>query len=118
MTRVVSEDLLEQRMKAHQSYKTGEDKYFGVFPPHLASRCPGTSPECGRLTCHDVRLIDEQLYSLTPAEDLLNILDHDIFHMIELILSTSKLIDGWGSVKCMHQVCDGWTKASLHSICR
>ena len=113
-----SAELSHQQPQKEQSYKTGQDEHLGILPPHLTSRRPGASPESSRLTSHDVRLINEQLYPFTSAQDLLYILDHDVFHMIQLVLSSSKLIERWGGVERVHKVGDCWTKASLHSICR
>lgn len=75
---------------------------FTISPPHLPPHTAGTPPKRSRLASHDIRLIDKELNSLASAENLLNILHHNVLNLVKFRLCTSQLIAGRGGVVCVH----------------
>jgi len=65
----------------HQSDEDAESKDALVFPPHLAPYGTCSAAEGRRLARHGIRLVHEQLDALPAAEDLLDVLDHDVLHL-------------------------------------
>ena len=68
----------------HQSDEDAETENALVFPPHLASHRAGTTTEGRCLARHGVRLVHQQLDALPAAQDLLDVLDHDVLHLGQL----------------------------------
>ena len=83
----------------------------------MANR-PRTSPERGRLRRHRVRLVDEELNALAAAKYLLDVLDHDIFDVVELCLGARNLVDGRVGVVRMHEGCNCGREGALKAVCR
>jgi len=76
----------------------------GVLPPHLPPDSSRTTPECRCLTRHVVGLIYEQFYAFATAENLLHVLDHDVLHLGELVLSIGELVCGRVGVVRVHEL--------------
>ena len=101
---------------AHNGYEDAECKNALVSPPHLPAYLPGAASECGRLSGHIIRLIDQELDPLAARQDLLDILHHDVLDLRELRLCTLQLIRGWRGVELVHKLRDGWTEGALERI--
>lgn len=52
---------------------------------------------------HRVRLVDEEFDALTTAEDLFDVLDHDVLDMFEFCLGACDLVDGRVGVVGVHE---------------
>jgi len=90
----------------------------GILPPHLPSDSPRTTPERCCLTRHVIGLIYKQLYALSTAEDLLHVLDHDVLHLGELVLSIGEFVGGWVGVVRVHELRDNWRERPLETVHR
>jgi len=83
---------------AHQCEDDRKCHDLFLFPPHSSSDAPCTSSEDRRLTCHDVRLVNQKFDAFPSTQNLLHILDHDIFDRIEFCLGLCERVGGWRCV--------------------
>src|SRR6267154_5296007 len=85
-------ELSNNNIQKYQRNQDAQRQYLGILPPHLAPHGPRTAPECGGLRGHGIGLIYEQLDALTTAQDLLDVLDHDVLDVVELCLSAGDFV--------------------------
>lgn len=110
--------LGEKTRYPHQSDEYAECEDALVLPPHLASHRARPTTEGRRLARHIVRLVYEQFDAFPTAEDLLYVLDHDVFHLGQLRLRTGNIIRRWRCVVRVHQLRYHWAKGRLQSVGR
>ena len=86
-----------------ESDNDAEGDDLAVLPPHLPADGACAAAEGGRLGGHGVGLVDEELDALAAAEDLLDVLDHNVLDVVKLLLRTRDLVRRRGGVVRVHQ---------------
>lgn len=87
-----STELRYNNIEKKKNDDNGYGESLGVLPPHLSPGSPCTAPEGRCLVRHIVGFVDQELDAFTPTKDLFDILDHDIFDLIEFGLGTCDLV--------------------------
>ena len=111
-------ELRKDDPKDYQNDHATQHQDLRVLPPHLTPHCPCASSKSGCLTCHMICLIHQKLYPLATAQDLFDVLDHDVFDLVQLVLRTLQLIFRGCSVVGPQEIADYRPERTLKAVCR
>lgn len=110
-------ELSDDNVQKYQRNQDAQCQYLAILPPHLPPHCPRTAPECSGLRGHGVGLVYEKFDAFSAAQDLLNILDHNVLDLVELRLGARDFVRRRRSVVCVHEGGDSGRKGALNTIC-